>query len=88
MPYIHPEERERLREPLRELLHLIETPGELNYTICVLCSEARLDEPYDKLNYERLNAVVGVLECAKQEFYRRIVGPYEERKIIENGDML
>ncbi len=27
------------------------------------------------------------IELAWQEFYRRIVGPYEDKKIIENGDI-
>jgi hypothetical protein len=28
-----------------------------------------------------------VLECIKQEFYRRKLAPYEEAKIKENGDL-
>jgi len=31
--------------------------------------------------------MIGVLECVKQEFYRRKVAPYEDIKIIENGDI-
>jgi len=30
---------------------------------------------------------MGVLECVKQEFYRRRAVPYEEEKIEENGDI-
>lgn len=37
--------------------------------------------------YDSLNAVIGVLECAKQEFYRRAAVPYENQKITENGDV-
>ncbi len=33
------------------------------------------------------NAVVGALECAKLELYRRMVAPYENGKIAENGDV-
>jgi hypothetical protein len=31
--------------------------------------------------------ITGVLENVKQEFYRRIATAYEEKKIIENGDI-
>jgi len=30
---------------------------------------------------------MGVLECIKQEFYRRAVAPYEDKKKEENGDV-
>jgi len=35
--------------------------------------------------HKTLNSVVGILECAKQEFIRKVVNPYENKKIIENG---
>lgn len=31
--------------------------------------------------------VLGMLECCKMELYRRHVAPYEDEKIIENGDV-
>lgn len=37
--------------------------------------------------YVELNEVVGALESAKLELYRRIVGPYEDKKSAENGDV-
>jgi hypothetical protein len=60
------------------------TPGELNYMLTVLCSE------YFKTqggNYQAINDIVGALEGAKLEFYRRVAAPYEDKKIIENGDV-
>jgi len=27
------------------------------------------------------------MECAKMEIYRRLVAPYEDRKIVQNGDV-
>ena len=30
---------------------------------------------------------MGVLECCKLEFYRRVAAPYEDIKIEENGDV-
>ena len=80
MPYIKQENRESLlRYPLT-----IADAGELNYSI------TKLIDVYVSLHglkYETLNAIVGVLECAKAEFYRRVVAPYEDLKIQENGDV-
>jgi hypothetical protein len=79
MPYIKDNRREYLWQE-----KLPETGGDLNYIITRLCKEF-LDNLGE--NYERINQVIGALECAKQEFYRRIVSPYEDKKIKENGDV-
>lgn len=39
------------------------------------------------ISYTNMNEVVGVLECAKLELYRRMITPYENKKIEENGDV-
>jgi len=39
------------------------------------------------LSYTQINAVIGVLECAKMELYRRIAAPYEDKKSRESGDV-
>lgn len=59
-------------------------PGNLNYLITCLCNRY-LEE--NKLSYQTINDVVGALEGAKLEFYRRVAAPYEDKKIIENGDV-
>jgi len=46
-----------------------------------------LDYLPPKPSYSDYNALVGVLECAKLEFYRRAVAAYEDKKIKENGDV-
>lgn len=61
------------------------TPGELNYKITETCL-AYLDT-LPEVKYADFNTVVGALEAAKLEFYRRAVTPYEEEKIKENGDV-
>lgn len=60
------------------------TPGELNYALTRLVI-AYLN--YKGLKYVNLNDVVGALECAKLEVYRRVAGPYEDKKIQSNGDV-
>jgi hypothetical protein len=61
-----------------------DTAGELNYCITVLCDEFIAQH---RVNYDLLNSVVGVLESAKLEFYRRLVSFYEDAKCDANGDV-
>ena len=80
MPYIKQEDRDQLNnDPLTPA-----NEGEMNYVISDL-----LDDYLSAygLNYANVNALVGVLECAKLELYRRIAAPYEDKKIQENGDV-
>ena len=57
--------------------------GELNYILTKIVLWWLGKEP----NYERYNAAVGALECAKIELYRRMIAPYEDKKKEENGDV-
>jgi len=38
-------------------------------------------------SYQTINDIIGALEGAKMEFYRRVVVPYEDKKIKDNGDV-
>ena len=71
-------------------------PGELNFLITDLILVYLTDKyrynPADKkeedeVNYEALNEIVGVLECAKHEFMRRLLDRYEDEKRTINGDV-
>ena len=80
MPYIRQAERPQIDEKIDNIF--IASPGHLNYAITKLCHN------YIKqmgLKYARLNDVIGALECAKMEIYRRVAAPYEDIKINENG---
>mgnify|MGYP001558464590 CR=1 FL=1 len=65
------------------------TPGELNYAITRLLVKyaSYAHAPIEDISYMTLNDMLGALEGAKLEFYRRIVVPFEERKLKENGDV-
>jgi hypothetical protein len=39
------------------------------------------------VSYGKIAIITGVLENIKQEFYRRIASSYEDKKILENGDI-
>ena len=77
MPYITQSER----------LRAAKTPlgvGELNYALTHLITNYTM---INGLSYNTINAVVGALECAKTEYYRRIAIPYENEKCRLNGDV-
>lgn len=80
MPYIKPEDRVKILLDEEN----ISTPGELNYFISNLINWYIIQK--DK-SYSTINEVIGVLECAKLELYRRVAAPYEDIKIEENGDV-
>ncbi len=61
-----------------------ETPGELNY---MLTQQVLRYLYHHGLQYVTLSDIMGAFEGAKLEFYRRVVAPYEDRKIKENGDV-
>lgn len=82
MPYINKRGRKELDLDLQVNPR---TPGTLNYCITKLLN-AYLNN-CGPITYTAINDVIGVLECAKQEFYRRIAIPYEDKKKIENGDV-
>ena len=90
MPYIPPDQREVLDNPIISLACRIlahdenERAGLLNYTISSLL--ARLSRGED-VNYNNINRMIGVLECAKLELYRRLASPYEDQKMQANGDV-
>lgn len=98
MPYIKEKERHEIdtgREP--------ETPGELNYKIMTIVRDYllgacgvrsgqiehgfRFDQISGSISYHYYNEAMGVLECVKQELYRRLIAPHEDEKRKENGDV-
>ena len=79
MPYIEKNRRKELDGGAR-----VENAGELNYMI------TRLIMHYDSNhggNYRVKNDVMGALTGALNEYYRRVVAPYEDEKRLANGDV-
>ena len=83
MPYIRNIHRAALErpDPPKPM-----SSGELNYCITRLI-DAYVRMCNTPLTYTHINEVIGVLECAKLEFYRRVAVPYETAKMEENGDV-
>lgn len=87
MPYIKTSERpaiDKLLDPL--IVHLQSLPetdqdGSLNYSITKIIKHLYPQK------YFHFNRALGVLSAVSLELYRKIIGPYEEQKISENGNV-
>jgi len=74
LPYIKESRRSKYEKILEELVKILKTlpPEEID----------------GELNYVvHINKAIGVLECIKLEYYRRVAAPYEDSKIEEAGDI-
>lgn len=77
MPYLNTEDRIIAR-------HKANNAGQLNYRLTEIIRQYVHD---NGLSYATINDIVGALEGAKLEFYRRVAVPYENYKIKINGDV-
>jgi len=84
MPYIKQENRGKFKFAIDDLSIQITCEGDLNYIITTLCHIQILK---NGLNYQNINNLIGMLECAKLELYRKIAAPYEDIKSKENGNV-
>lgn len=80
MPYIPPGRRDHL-----DTDSVARNTGELTFEITRLI-DAYHDAAIED-NFQTRSEIIAALECAKLEFYRRVVVPYEDMKIVENGDV-
>jgi hypothetical protein len=87
MPYIEKPQRLKYDRGLEPIINDLKSSknleGHLNYIITTLIDQVGPN----KKNYAHYNAMIGVLESAKQEYYRRVISPYEDHKRFENGDV-
>jgi hypothetical protein len=92
MPYIKKEKRSEFAILLSNALSKLEAvsddeiEGTLNYLFSEMLDSLRRGEG-GKWRYKYINRAIGVLECCKLEFYRRLAGPYEEKAVSGNGDV-
>ena len=89
VPYIDPEKRTDLDPLIDRLTDEIlkgesAWEGNLNYAISRLSNNIVLRRGK---SYRLFNKLLGVMECVKQEVYRRLVAPYERYKMWNNGDV-
>ena len=86
MPYIKQEDRQALDPHIDALVNQLVVmsagDGEVNYAITGIIRQL-----YLPISYHTLNRAIGLLECIKQEFYRRVVAVYEQEKCEEHGEV-
>jgi len=85
MPYITPEQRpemDTLMDPIIDRIRTLpveDQDGVINYVV------TRMLKSIYPSRYFHFNRALGVLTAVTQEFYRVVVGPYEDTKIRDNG---
>jgi hypothetical protein len=94
MPYINRGYREKL-DPFISVLSekICETAqnktdifGMLNYAFTRI-SLLVIESTYERLQYWLIAELTGILHNISDEFYRRVVSPYEDNKMKESGDV-
>lgn len=82
MPYVKEEARPELDKIVAEMAWQgIKANGDLNYILFKYC-KYNVEPSYN--NYKNF---MGELNEAAEEIRRRILAPYEDTKIVENGDV-
>lgn len=87
MPYVKRGERIRYRREVSSIIDKLreestqDRVGTFNYIISTIAVNITPKK------YWYIALTIGTIICAILEFYRRIVAPYEDKKIKENGDV-
>lgn len=82
MPYIEIQKRNKLDEIVELMKSLnVKADGDLNYILYKFCKDSV------KPGYNSLKNYCGELRQCAAEIERRLLGPYEDLKINENGDI-
>lgn len=86
MPYIPQDERDRYEDALYDLESLLigKTKGHLTFVLYTIVRRFVRSEP----SYTTLSEARSALQDAADEFYRRLIAPYEDKQIEKNGDVL
>ena len=95
MPYISNDKRSILDSHIDSLYHELvgleadddenNMEGNLNYLLTRLLMMVYGDK--NSTRYAQINDAIGMLECCKMEFYRKVAAPYEDQKEFENGEV-
>jgi len=92
MPYIKQEKRDVLDKPIADLVDALRQlesddpenvmSGNINYAFTRVLAKV-----FSSPRYDDMNTVAGILSCVKDEYYRRVAGPYEDQKAFDHGDV-
>lgn len=83
MPYVEDDKKIKVDLAIHDLVSNIKfySVGQINYAL------SKILIAYDPQHYLDHNTLIGLLECVKLEYWRRMVVPYEEKKRQINGDI-
>lgn len=82
MPYVEPFKRKYLNEVVLAMLHAkLMIDGDLNYILFAFCKQ------FINPSYNNYKNFCGELRQCATEIERRLLGPLEDKKIEENGDV-
>jgi len=83
MPYIKQEDRAQMDDVVSKMIRCKAEPdGRLNYVLFKLCYHGVVP------SYRNYKNFIGELNECVAEIRRRLLAPYEDKKIIDNGDVL
>lgn len=85
MPYTLDEDRVAIREIIPSLVEHIKVKGDLNYTICEIVGQLCLRD--GGISYTSTSNWIDGAHGAEAELRRRLLGPYEDLKKEQNGDV-
>lgn len=93
MPYIPSSDRPVYDPQIKQLAELLarqpadRRKGHANYVITQILRKAwGVDDPAHE-SYSSYADIIGTLECAKHELYRRRLAAYEDTAIAKHGDL-
>ncbi len=82
MPYISPEKRPDMNKVVEVMKVVgVKADGDLNYILFKYCKEAVPS------SYNSIKNFLGELDECRAEIRRRLLAPYEDMKIEQNGDV-
>jgi len=86
MPYTKQEDRtSEMKKSIGSLSREIKNKGDLNYVICQLTGMLILKT--GGMGYTNISNWIDGVHGAERELTRRLLNPYEDEKIEENGDV-
>lgn len=85
MPYTEQVSRNKQDLLIAKLSNAIETKGDLNYTICELTAQLILKT--GGMGYTNISEWIDAVHGAEREMTWRLLRPYEDVKIRQNGDV-
>jgi hypothetical protein len=84
MPYISKDSRHKFDKAIKELSTYISHKGDLNYVISEIVGQLLLK---GEIGYTTISNWIDGVHGAERELTRRLLNPYEDLKIEQNGDV-